>query len=146
MVLSHLIDQLEALEPRLRTVDRLLAHGKLINNDGILDGGDFQETIWSHSWDGLFTVGCMERVRHRGESFPVHAHRQKQWMMCSLGSLAVSMDGGEPRVIKEGEYLVIEPDTPHEVIPVSEACVVVFTTIPADEGLCHDTAPKRIEQ
>lgn len=137
MVLSHMIDELESMEPELRTIDRLLAKGELTTGLGMIEGGDFRQTLWSHSWDGMFSVGCIERVRHNGEAFPMHTHNMRQWIMCCTGALLLHFEGLPARRLKEGDYLVIEPNTPHEIEPLSECCVAVFTTIPADEGYCN---------
>lgn len=123
------------------TLETLFQAGTIVGCDSV-QAGDFNLVTWSHSSDGSFSVGALERVRQDGEAFPKHEHAQRLWLLCSKGSALIIMDEGQEIFVEMGEYTVIEPNTQHLIQAKTEECVLLIVTIPADPGLRnrHDRA------
>jgi len=138
------LDEIEdsfASSPHALTLEVLFQTGIIIGCDSV-QAGDFNLVTWSHSSDGSFSVGALERVRQNGEVFPKHEHAQRLWLLCSKGVALIIMDEGREILLKVGEYTVIEPNTQHLIQAKTKECVLLMVTIPADPGLRnhHDRA------
>lgn len=131
--LGEIIGKLEQLEPQLRTIDQLYESGSIMLGTRSSEVGDFRLYTWAHDLDGVFSAGCLQRVRLEGKPFPVHIHRERTWIMCSRGVFLVE-DTEKQYELEKGGSVVIEPNIPHSLLPISEDCVAVFVTIPADAG------------
>lgn len=131
MSIRPLIEKLEAMEPALRSVDQLLKLGVISRATNSTEVGDWDICTWSHSHDGAFTVGCLKRVRQNDEPFPFHIHGQRLWVLVSRGKVRIEFLKTEA-FLGEGEYLVIDPGTPHQIAAASRDALLVFVTIPAE--------------
>jgi mannose-6-phosphate isomerase-like protein (cupin superfamily) len=136
MSLTSIIDQLEKLEPQLRTIDQLYESGSILSKRRYSEVGDFRLFTWSNDFENHFTAGCLQRVRQDGNPFPPHVHDERVWILCSQGILEVHVDEFR-KLLSRGEFVVIEPEISHSIHPISADCQAVFVTIPADAGFRH---------
>lgn len=132
--LVEAIERLNELEPGLRSLDTLFALGVIeTKSEGGHQAGDWDLHIWAHNLKG-FSVGAIERVRNAGEPFPMLVHAQKKWIICSKGTIKIVCEKKEA-ILREGQRVTVKPMTSHKIYAVSEACTVVFVTVPADPGM-----------
>lgn len=137
------LERLEKIEEGFREHQTLMTlfESGLITGRKIVSAGDFNLITWSHSSDGAFSVGVLEKVRNKGVSFPEHEHEQRLWLLCSRGSAVISLISQENDIyLHQGDYVVIEPLTKHIIQAESNECVLLMVTIPADPGMnrCHE--------
>lgn len=127
------LDQIEKGFSKAQTLDLLFQNG-IITGREVVTAGDFNLITWSHSSDGSFSVGALEKVRNEGKPFPEHVHEQRLWLLCSKG--VATLDLIDKRIdLNQGEYTVVEPLTRHVIHSNTSECVILMVTIPADPGL-----------
>ncbi|MBI9086801.1 MAG: AraC family ligand binding domain-containing protein [Desulfobacterales bacterium] len=138
-VISMCLEKLDQIEQgfsqHTQTISAMIQCGILTGHE-VVTAGDFDLMTWSHSADGSFSVGALEKVRNLGNPFPEHKHSQRLWLLCSRG-IAVLEFNGKNVDLKMGEYAVIEPMTPHSIHAKTPECTIVMVTIPADPGMCR---------
>ncbi len=120
--------------PHALTLEMLFQTGVLTDCDTV-QAGDFNLVTWSHSSDGSFSVGALERVRYENQAFPRHEHDQRLWLLCSKGAAQLTMETDQKIDLKIGEYTVVEPNIKHLIEAKTEECVLLIVTLPADPGM-----------
>jgi quercetin dioxygenase-like cupin family protein len=134
MTIRPLIEKLDRLDESFRSMEALFGCGLLTRGE-VVQAGDWSMRIWSHSMDGAFSIGALERVRANGEPFPFHRHDQRSWVLCSKGQMEINFLDSRSHALNEGEYLVVAPGVSHSFLPLTRICVAVLVTIPSDPGL-----------
>jgi len=144
--ISNCLDKLDKIEKSFpshpKTLEVLFQSGILTGSHAVMSAGDFNLITWSHSSDGSFSVGALERARHEDKPFPEHEHKQRLWLLCSKGSAIVTTGNKENMAMEQGDYAVVEPMTPHIIQAITEECTILMVTIPADPGLRHERTGK----
>ena len=132
--LVKVIERLDELEPKLRSLDTLFALGEVITrSEGGFQAGDFDVSIWGHGLDG-FSVGAIVRARSDGKPFPELIQEQKRWILCCKGKIEI-VHGGTDTVLERGQSIMVPSLVAHEIFPVTQECIAVLATIPADPGM-----------
>lgn len=62
--------------------------------------------------------------------FPEHAHEQREWIICYVGSIMLHIEGAPPKRLLPGMSAVIEPRTRHRA-SFSEDCWYLAITVPS---------------
>lgn len=132
------LKKLDEIEEKFQGRHTLLAlfEAGLITGRKIIAAGDFNLVTWSHSSDGAFSVGVLEKTRNNKIPFPEHEHEQRLWLLCSKGTAVIVLPHEDRKVhLNQGDYVVVEPFVKHIIQAESTECILLMVTIPADPGM-----------
>lgn len=88
----------------------------------------------SMSWD-LWTeegVSCARWFNSNGSVFPIHVHRQREWLIIVSGSMHFRLENEEERRLMPGQFVVVEPGQRHRA-RFTEDCWFLAITIPRNK-------------
>jgi len=120
---SPYLQRLKELTPELRFPE-IISSGKGFTEHNMKCGTSLSTSLLNKK-----EISCAEWFNSTGSKFPDHIHDERLWLIIYRGSMKVTIKGQEPKILRVGEYVVIEPRVIHQT-EFLEDCFYIAITIP----------------